>query len=86
MEVVLLAGRPVTPAPPLPTTPVARRAHLPVQVEFGFTVVEHHGELRAARVEVEPARVAVVNESVIFINYMSFIIHVINSKFANAKK
>lgn len=62
VQIILLALGPVTPAPPFPSTTMTRRAHFPVQVELGFPVVEHHRELRAARVEVEPTGLAVVEE------------------------
>lgn len=62
MQTILLARRPIAPAPPLTTAPVARRSHLPVQVEVDLAVVENHRQLRAARVEVEAAGAAVVDE------------------------
>lgn len=63
MQIIPLARRPVTPAPPFPPAPVTRRAHFSVQVKFHIAVVEHHGELRATRVQIEAAGVAVVEEA-----------------------
>lgn len=63
MQIILLALGPVAPAPPLPPTLVARGGHLPVEEELHVTIVEHPWEVGAARVQVEPARPAVVDES-----------------------
>lgn len=42
---------------------MTRAAHLPIQIELDLAVVEHHGELRATRMKVEPTGRAVVCES-----------------------
>lgn len=62
MQVVFLAGGSVAPAPPFPPASVTRRTHFSIQVQLQFTVVQNHGELRAAGMEIEPARLAVVHE------------------------
>lgn len=63
VKVVLFALGPVAPAPPFPPAPVTRRAHFPVQVELRLPIVQHHGELGATWVEVEPACFTVVEEA-----------------------
>lgn len=63
MQIVPLAAGPVAPAPPFLPTPMARRTHLPIQVELHFPIVQHHRQLGAAWVEVEPAGPAVVDEA-----------------------
>lgn len=62
MQIVLLACWPITPAPPFAPAPMARAAHFSIQVKLDLPVVEHHGELRAAWVEVEPTRLAMIHE------------------------
>lgn len=62
MQIVLLAFRPITPAPPFAPAPMAGAAHFPIQVELDLPIVQHHGELRTAWVEVEPAGPAMVHE------------------------
>ncbi|KAL1811925.1 hypothetical protein ACET3Z_021990 [Daucus carota] len=62
MQIILLACRPVAPAPPLPPALMTRRAHLPVQIKLHFSVVQRHREFGAAGVEVEAAGAAVVDE------------------------
>lgn len=42
--------------------PVTRRADFLIQVEFDLAVVEEHGQIGAAGVEVEAARLAMVHE------------------------
>lgn len=63
MQIILLASRPVTPAPPFAATFVTRRTHIPIQIQLHFAVVQHHRQLRAAGMEVEPARLAVVDKA-----------------------
>lgn len=62
VEIVLLAGGPVAPAPPFPPAAVAGGGDFAAEGELHLPVVQHHRELRAAGVEVEPARAAVVHE------------------------
>lgn len=63
MQIVLLAFRSITPAPPFAPALMAGAAHFPIQIELDLPVVQHHGELGAARVEVKPAGPAMVHES-----------------------
>lgn len=42
---------------------MTRAAHFPIQIELDLPVIEHHGELGATRVKVEPTGCAVVRES-----------------------
>lgn len=62
VQVVLLAGGSVAPAPPLPTAPVARRANLPIEVKLDITIIKHHRELSTTRVQIKPTRFTMVHE------------------------
>ncbi|KAF5448753.1 hypothetical protein F2P56_029258 [Juglans regia] len=63
MQIVLLACRPIAPAPPFPPTLVARCAYFLIQIELNFPIIEHHGELGATWVEIKPAGLAVVHKT-----------------------
>lgn len=63
VQIVLLTSGPITPAPPFPPAPMTRRTYLPVQVKFDFSVVQYHRKLRAARMEIEPTRLAMVDKT-----------------------